>query len=232
MSTTFPDRDSDLLAWSVNFLAGIGGAPTTLGLTEAMVNSYESVHNEFAGMMQACDPSVRSKTAVVNKNDAKAALKSEARLLINVINGQKDVSDGQKTALGIAVRKKPSPMPEPGTPRFEVKNVVGWTVFANISAPGGTGRGKGVGSVGTTVLSHVGPTPPASVTDWKFEFNTGKTDVEITFDSSLPIGTTVWLTAFFFNGRKESGLASTPVSTRLQGGQVQLVKDEPASKAA
>ncbi len=39
---------------------------------------------------------------------------------------------------------------------------------------------------------------------------------------SLPAGTKVFLSAFWFNNRKESGPACTPVSTLLQGGGLQV----------
>jgi hypothetical protein len=63
----------------------------------------------------------------------------------------------------------------------------------------------------------VGATAAADISAWKFEGNTGRTNVEVVFPSTVAAGAVVWLTAFWFNGRKQSGPACAPVSTNVQG---------------
>jgi hypothetical protein len=46
--------------------------------------------------------------------------------------------------------------------------------------------------------------------------------VELAFLSGNPPGTRVWLTAFWFNGRKQSGPMCAPVGTNLPGGSVSM----------
>ena len=44
--------------------------------------------------------------------------------------------------------------------------------------------------------------------------------VNVEFDSGVPNGSTVYLTAFYFNGRKQGGPACPPVAVFLPGGGV------------
>jgi hypothetical protein len=86
----------------------------------------------------------------------------------------------------------------------------------------GAKRGKPPGVSGASVFSFVGAVAPSDMGSWKFEGSTGKTKVDVSFDNSNAPGTKVWLTAFWFNGRKQSGPACAPVATNLQGGSVSM----------
>ena len=73
------------------------------------------------------------------------------------------------------------------------------------------------------MFSYVGPVAPTDVNGWKYEGSTGRvTKIDVSFDSSLPAGTKVWICAFWFNGRKQSGPVCAPVSTNLPGGSVSM----------
>ena len=71
---------------------------------------------------------------------------------------------------------------------------------------------------GATVLSYVGAEPPDALGSWKFEGNTGRTTGEVVFPDTVAPGAKVWLTAFWFNARKQSGPACAPVGTNVQFG--------------
>ena len=57
----------------------------------------------------------------------------------------------------------------------------------------------------------MGATPPAELSAWKFEGNTGRTTIDVLFPTSVASGATVWFTAFWFNPRKQQGPACDPV---------------------
>ena len=78
------------------------------------------------------------------------------------------------------------------------------------------------GVYGASLFSFVGTAAPSDIGQWKFEGNTGRTRRVVEFDNTVAAGARVWLTAFWFNGRKQSGPAATPVSTNVQGGGVSL----------
>ncbi|NBC11109.1 MAG: hypothetical protein GVY24_05150, partial [Planctomycetes bacterium] len=74
------------------------------------------------------------------------------------------------------------------------------------------------GVAGATVFTHVGNEPPADTGAWQFATNTGSTVLNLNFEASAQ-SDTVWLTAFWFNTRKESGPAATPISVNLPAAQ-------------
>jgi hypothetical protein len=223
-STMFPTSDTGLLAWSLNFSTLITATPTAYGLTAAQATGYAAVHATFATALAACDPNSRNKSAVATKNTDRTNLKTQAKALASIINGTLTVTLAQKIALGIPPRSAPSPIPAPSVaPALDVKSVSGWTVNIKLhDSSSGSGRGKPAGVSGASVFSYVGATPPNDMGSWKFEGNTGRTVLEVAFDTTNAPGTKVWLTAFWFNGRKQSGPACSPVSTNLQGGSVSM----------
>jgi hypothetical protein len=224
-STSFlPDKDTALLAWSLNFQTLIVASPVLYGLTAALATTYSGYHTAFASALGACDPSVRSKSAVVAKNAARTSLKNNAKLMANLVNGTASVTNAQKVTLGIPPRALPSPVPAPSSaPNLDVVSVNGWTVRIKLhDSTSGSKRGKPAGVIGASVFSFVGIAPASDVSLYKFEGNTGKTTIDVVFPNTLAAGTQVWITAFWFNGRKQSGPACTPVGAFMQFGGISM----------
>lgn len=219
-----PDSDAALLAWSLNFKTLIVATPTVYGLTAPLATAYGVLHDAFATALAAADPAIRTRASVATKNTARTALKNNARLLANLVSGTASVTNAQKLALGLTVRAEPSPIPPPATaPSLDVLSVSGWTVKIRLhDAASSSARGKPAGVDGAAVFSYVGATPPADLSGWKFEGNTGRTTLDVAFDTALAPGTRVWLSAFWFNGRKQNGPSSSLVATNLQGGTVSM----------
>lgn len=225
MANTFlPRTDQGLLAWANNFSTLITGSPTTYGLTLELADAFNLLVNNFSTALAACDPGVRNKSAVLAKNAAKVALKDNIKLLANIINGQATVTDSQKAELGLNIRATPKPIPVPtSAPALEIVSVVGWTVKIRLhGTTSSSTRGRPAGAIGATICSFVGPTPPADMSQWMLQGNVGKSVTDFAFPTTVAGGSTVWFTAFWFNGRKQSGPACAPVSTCLQGGSVQM----------
>jgi hypothetical protein len=178
------------------------------------------LHDAYAAALAACDPAIRTRQAVADKNSARAALVNNARLLAKLIEGTASVTDGQKRSLGLNVRATPSPIPSPAyAPGLDIRSISGWTVKIRLHDTQSTAkRGKPPGVSGAAVFSFVGDAPPSDVSKWNFEGNTGRTIVDVVFNSAIAPGTKVWLTAFWFNGRKQSGPACSPVAAYLQYG--------------
>lgn len=53
---------------------------------------------------------------------------------------------------------------------------------------------------------------------WTLQGLCGKPIAEIVFPTSVAPGAQVWFSAYYFNHRKQSGPASDPITTYLQGG--------------
>ncbi len=95
-------------------------------------------------------------------------------------------------------------------------------VSITLREPGSTRRGKPPGVAGIAVASYVGSTPSANIADWKFEGNTTRMALEVAFGEDVAPGAKVWLTAFYFNPRAQSGPACAPLSVILSGGSVSM----------
>ncbi|HZZ44171.1 MAG TPA: hypothetical protein VFE58_14635 [Tepidisphaeraceae bacterium] len=219
-----PNTDSGLLAWSANFSSLINAAAASYGLTTALATAYGTLHSTYATCLAAADPAVRTRSTVASKNTARTALKNNARLLARLVEGTGSVTNAQKLALGLNVRAMPSPIPAPGAaPGLDVVSVSAWTVRIKLhDLSSSAKRGKPPGVSGASIFSFVGASAPADIGSWQFEGNTGLTSIDVVFANTLAPGAKVWITAFWFNPRKQSGPMSTPVNTNLQGGSVSL----------
>ena len=140
------------------------------------------------------------------------------------IQASATVSDVQKVALDITIRRLPTPQPAPGTkPVVSIVSVMGRTVqlrLRDAASPHRIGRPPGVS--GATILSFVGAAAPASLGQWKFEGNITKTVVNVVFPDTIAPGSLVWITAFWSNRKDQSGPPSDPISAYLQYGTVSM----------
>jgi hypothetical protein len=224
MAVTLPRTDDGLLSWSLHFGTGITEDPEAVGLTTAQAAAYMVVQEAYAAALAACDPAVRSKSTTASKNAARSLLRTASTQTASIIDGTPSVTDAQKIALGMTVRATPTPIPTPANPpAMEVVSAVGWLVTVKLHDSAIAGRrGKPPGVAGASIFSFVGAEAPADISQWVFQGNTGRSPMQVAFDSSLAPGTKVWLTAFWFNPRKESGPACPPISTNLPGGSVSM----------
>jgi hypothetical protein len=224
MPDFLPTREAELVVWSTNFNTLINATPTTYGLTEPQATGYETLHSAFDSAFQASqDPTTRTPANIVAKNTAMNNLRTNARLLARIIQAAPAVTDEMKAGLGLTVRKtEPSPInPPTELPVLEVTERFGAVVRIKLHDGSGSRRGKPDGVQGASVFSYVGATPPADASGWKFEGNTTKTITEVEFPAGTAPGTTVYLTAFWYNPRGQSGPGCAPVSTNIAGGAVQ-----------
>jgi hypothetical protein len=221
-----PKKDSGLAAWSTNFKTRTTLVPADFDMVAADCTAYAAVHDPYIAALAAVNTvGARSKALVVEKDTKKRELLRLAREFYAKIQSSLTVSDANKTLVNIVVRNpEPTPVPVPATePVLAVKSVNGRTVTITMrDAANAERRGKPPGVSGAAVFSHVGPTAPAAIEAWKFEGNTGRTTVDVVFPASVAPGAQVWLTAFWFNPRKQSGPACTPVGTHVQFGGVSM----------
>ena len=119
----FTGTDAQLYTGSDAFSAQISATPTAFGLVAAQATAYAALNADFATKyLAANNEETRTKAAIVAKNSAADALRIAAADLAKIIDGTPTVTDAQKTALGLNVRKVPSPMGAPGTStNFKVK---------------------------------------------------------------------------------------------------------------
>ena len=222
MSRNFiPTRDALLLDWSNNFHSLIQSAPTTYGLTAAQATSYGTLNTSWSdAYTTATAPSTRTRGTIAAKNAARKLVIANARLLARIVQATASVTAQQKIDLGLTPRDvTPSPInPPTQAPVLEIVSALGRTLKVNLRSVGSDRRGKPDGVHGASIFSFVGATAPASIEDWVFQGSTTRTSFEVEFAPSVPAGSQVWLTAFWFNPRSQSGPACTPISAYIAGG--------------
>jgi hypothetical protein len=214
--------DVKLLSWSEAFGGNIDADPAKYGLSPAQTGAYSDLHAAFAATLQANLPQFRSKATTLLKNDARAALVADARLLVNLINGQKTLTDADKIGIGLPVRSKPTQNAPPDeAPFIEIVSVRGHTVSIRLGRSGVVGT-KPAGVQGATLFRCISEDVPTPMSDWRFIGNFGRNAIDIDFPGALPPGAKVWLSAQWINTRLEGGPLCQAVSTHLQGGFPQM----------
>jgi hypothetical protein len=106
---------------------------------------------------------------------------------------------------------------------IQVASVSGFLITLRLRASAGSkARGKPTGVIGASIFSFIGDVAPTDLSQWTFQGNTGKTQVNVDIPNTTAKGATVWFTAFWFNGAKYSGPMTAPISTTVQGGSVSM----------
>jgi hypothetical protein len=219
-----PTREADLLQWSANFDARITAGAASYGLTPAQATVYNGLHSAFQQAWQKANENLtRTPAAIQTKKDAKKALISGEggiRELAGIVQEYPGTTDTERVELGLTVRAEPSPIPVPQEmPGLDIVSVTGRTVKIRIhDASSPSSRAKPDGVLGAGVYSFVGATPAESLDDWTYEGSTTKNIINIEFPASVPAGSKVWLSAYWFNPKVESGSPCEPVSTHIAGG--------------
>lgn len=222
MKTSYlPYKDSALLDWARNFSEQITQSPASYGLTIPQAEAFGTLFTTYeTAYNTAVAPETRTKGTIAAKNDAKKALKTDARNLVSIIQGVPTVTAQMKIDLGITVRDtEPTPIPPPTiAPEIDFMPTGTRTIRVRLHNEKTLNRRKPVGVQGALVFSYIGEVPPTDINLWKFETNTTKTLVEIDPPVTVTSGTQIWFTAFWYNPRAQSGPAATPVSTVVQYG--------------
>lgn len=219
-----PSRDALLLDWSNNFHSMISSSPTTYGLTAGQATSYGTLNTSWSNAYTtATAPSTRTRGTIAAKNAARTLLKANARFLARIVQATATVTAQQKIDLGLTARDViPSPInPPTEAPVLEIVAALGRTLKVNLRSVGSDRRGKPDGVHGASLFSFVGATPPADIEAWTFQGSTTRTSFDVEFAPAVPAGSQVWLTAFWFNPRSQSGPACTPISAYIAGGVAQ-----------
>jgi hypothetical protein len=192
----------------------------SLGLTTVLLTAFNTLVTVYQTALAACEPGLRNKSNVQAKNTARLALKTMARDFSRIVQGQATVTNAQKAALGLNVRATPTPIPPPAVvPQVDIVSVIGRTVKIRLHNSEVAGkRGKPANVKGAAVFSYVGTTAPTDPTLYKFEGNTTLTVVDVAFPETVAPGTSVFITAMWFNERAQSGPPATPVQAFIQYG--------------
>jgi hypothetical protein len=220
-----PTKDVDLVTWSTNANTRLTAAPATYGTTAAVATQYDTLHNAYVlaydNLAAARAAGTRSESLTAIRDQRKFDLLDFARPLYKQIQANTAVTAAAKIELGVVVPDvEPTPRPVPGfAPGLTVVSANGRLVKIRLSDPANpTRRRMPAGVNGATVMSFVGAAAPADPSLYKYEGSTSRTTVDILFPETVAPGTQVWLTAFFFNDRKQNGPACAAVGAVINYG--------------
>jgi hypothetical protein len=223
-----PPREPELNEFAINFNTKIAASPTTYGLTAAQATAFTVLFNAWtSAYTTAITPATRTHPAIVAKNQAKVNMVDGVggiRQLARIVQAAPGVTAQQKADLGLPVRdSEPTPVPPPQfAPSLTILSTMQRIVkirLRDVDNPDRRGMPDGVD--GAAVLYFVGEDAPDNVEDWSFMMNTTRTLLDVEFPATIPAGSKVWLTAFWFNQRKESGPAAAPQCTNIASGLAQ-----------
>lgn len=220
-----PTNNAELADWSTNVDARLTATPLAYGCTAAIATQYKAVHDPYVAarnnVVAARESGTRSQSLTAIQTAAKAALLAFARPLYKTIQANAAVTSAAKIELGIRVpHVEPTPIPVPAAaPMLRVESVDGRVITVSLRDVNEPDRRRiPAGVNGAIVMSSVGATAPADFGDFKLEGPTSRTSFQIIFPETVAPGTQVWLTALWFNERKQMGPACAPVGTRINYG--------------
>lgn len=220
-----PKKEAELVTWSDNFSALISATPTTFGLTALQATAYGALNATWLNAFDtATKPSTNSKSNIIAKNQAKQDLlygPGGARELVDIVQAFPGTTNAMRGDLGLRIpASNPAPIPVPTEPPLlSILSTSGRGLEIRLrDKENPDRRGKPVGVQGATVLYYVGENTPADPSQWMFLLNESRT----LFDADIPpvvaAGQKVWITAFWFNNRKQSGPVASPESVRVDDG--------------
>jgi hypothetical protein len=211
----FPSREAEIGPWSLNFSTLLTANFASYGCTTGQASTYAGYHAAWIDKYTlAQDPSTRTTSAILAKNQAKVDLAANARLLARIIQAHPGILPSQLSDLGLTVRDThPAPIPSPTEEiDMDIVSVVNRTVKCRVHGADATSRAKPAGVASIMVWSYVGATQPVELADWHTEGVVTKTTFEIVFPSDLAPGSTVFMCAAWMNRKGETGTACTPRS--------------------
>jgi hypothetical protein len=220
-------KDSLLVAQARNFSAVLSADPGVYGASATtaaeVVAGVDAYTGAVGALVEARANGVRSEQMTADRSTTRRAMLNLLRPIYAAVQASTSISDADKIALGvhvIAKRRTREAVPA-FAPLLSVTRVDGSVVSLRISDPREPNRkARPAHTEGISIFTFVGDQPPADRSAFVFEANTGRTSIDVAFDGSVPIGTTVWFVASFFNNRKESGPTCMPIRATLGAGAI------------
>ena len=202
-----PRKDRELLAWTINFLRYLYPALARFNFPAAEYDKLTALRDDFSQKLDAAtEPATRTKTSVLAKNIARAALEKALQqdvkefLLFN-----RNVTDEDHDDLGLPIYKT-SRTPTPVATTIPWVQVV-MTVIRYLRFDFGgseTSRAKPAGQHGMELAGLIGGERPANVHALTLSYFDTHTPLSIAFEEE-DRGKTFWFAVRWENTRGEKG---------------------------
>ena len=98
--------DADLSAWTTNFATVVGAVPADYGLTAAQVTAIQSANTDLQEKMTARFAAIEAaNAAIAAQKNCRETLESQASYYNTIIKASKTITDAEKEAAGIDIKK-------------------------------------------------------------------------------------------------------------------------------
>jgi hypothetical protein len=160
-----PQKDSELVVWSKNFLALILANAESWGIPQTETRALQTAVTNFQTLQAQADSPAKNSVIVKQKNDAKKILKDEIRKLANFRLRNPIITNAQRLMLGLHVRDAaPSPIPPPTSrPEFNIEVVDIRRLAIPFHDMGSSGKAKPYGVNGAVILYAILDMPPQKI---------------------------------------------------------------------
>jgi hypothetical protein len=215
-----PTQEARFADFCTEFGAKIATDFAQYGLNKTEADDYQTTLQRFLEAYAVVqDRDTRTSPKIIAKNDAKRHLINSTRSLVDVIQSWPQMTNEKRESLGIPLRKKSrKPRPAPTTSPFMMATLLPNRKVQVVLQKSETIKGKPANAAGANIFVAFGDEPPVAESGWKFETGTTKTKVIIPFQGED--AERVWITAFWFNAKQESGEPCAPVSVNLPAANV------------
>jgi hypothetical protein len=220
-----PRRESDLVNFSTNFNTYINANAAAVGLTMIQAAAYTVLHDAWVAAYNAVNtnPNGRTPGNFATKNTAKANLidgVNGIRQLVEIIQAFPGTTDTERADLWLTIRDTvPTPVPIPAQPPIlTIVGTLGRSVkvaLADMDNP--DSRAKPFGVKGAAIVGCVGAVASSDPMKWSPLAQTSTLQAEAVFPDTVPSGSTVWLRAYWFNNRNQTGPACAAQMTSVSG---------------
>jgi hypothetical protein len=164
MNDYIPHKDSELVPWSANFVAGVTANASAWGIPPNEVADLQAAHDSFATLQVQADSPAKNAIIVAEKNAARGVLDGKIRGLVSFRLQNPIITDAQRIALGLHVRdKKQSTISVPPTrPEMDIDVLDYRRLKILFHDMGHDNKAKPYGVNGAVIAYAVLDAPPAN----------------------------------------------------------------------
>jgi hypothetical protein len=163
MTDYIPHKDSELVAWSANFIAQIVANAPTWEIPSNEVNDLQTANDAFVELHAQADSPAKSSIIVAEKNAAREVLVGKIRNLAGFRLKNPIITDAQRVALGLHIHDTtPTHIPVPTTrPEINIDVVDFRRLKVLFHDMNSNSKAKPYGINGAVIAYAVLDTPPA-----------------------------------------------------------------------
>ena len=222
-----PKNDPELVPYVTNWNTQFDDSPIPFGVSPQQAAALAAISGPYVASVATINAQralgTRAKSQTEARNTARDAMLVVLRSLYAAVQFNPDVSDQNKTLLGVTIRsdsRQPTP-PISQRPTMANATSVGRTVSVSLYDPSTKSkRAKAPNAVSALVYAFVGEQYPSDPTLWQLCGVATRSTFETTFADGVAPGSTVWFCAAWVDRKGNTGPASLPISTNLAGGGV------------